>query len=149
MTSCLRDAVAVRDLAGEPVGGVIFVQRGDERWRWDLPHPVWPIDTFAETVRRDLVEFPEPRVFVAALRDREREQLLAGLRGLTDEPRSTLPWYAEERTRHRAQVMSGLAEVGGVTQPSKPALRDLKEVERAGRRMLGHASRRRYRIHRR
>ena len=148
VSSCIRDAVAARDLAGEPLGSVIFVQHGDERWRWDPPHPRWPVEFVVEKIRKELCEFPEPCVFVASMADRPRQQLYAGLRGLDGEPGWTMPWYAEERTRRRADVMTGVAEVAGSSPPqTRLPVREVRSFERAARRLLvGHPSRRRHRL---
>ena len=147
VSSCIRDAVAARDLAGELLGAVIFVQNGDQRWRWDPPHPRWSVEFVVEKIRTELSAFPEPCVFVASMADRPRQQLWAGLRGLGGEPGWTMPWYAEERSRRRADVMTGIAEVTGSSPPRPLADREVRSLERAARRLLvGHPSRRRHRL---
>lgn len=147
VSSCIRDAVAARDLAGELLGSVIFVQNGDQRWRWDPPHPRWPVEFVVEKIRDELRDFPEPFVFVATMADRPRQQLYAGLRGLDGEPGWIMPWYAEERSPRRAEVMTGVAEVAGSSPPRPLPVREARSLDRAGGRLLvGHPSRRRHRL---
>lgn len=146
LTSCLRDAVAARDLAGDGIPGVIYVQREDERWRWDLPHAVWPLEVLADKVRRQLADFPEPCVFVASLLDRDRQRLRSTMSARPEMPWS-MPWYAEERSRSRAQVMSGVLTVHGSSPGRSTAIPHWMPFEKAARRVLvGHPSRRRYRL---
>lgn len=148
VASCLRDAVTACDLAGEPLGSVVFVQHGDERWRWDPPHPRWPVEFVVEKIRKELGAFSEPLVFLASMADRPRQQVYSGLRGLAGEPGWSMPWYAEERSRRRADVMTGIAEVAGSSPPQTSLpLREVRSFERAARRLLvGHPSRRRHRL---
>lgn len=147
VSSCIRDAVAARDLAGQSLGSVIFVQHGDERWRWDPPHPRWPVEFVVEKIRRELHQFPEPCVFVASMADRPRQHLYAGLRGLDGDPGWTMPWYAEERSGRRAEVMTGIAEVAGSSPPHPLPAREGRSFERGAQRLLvGHPSRRRHRL---
>lgn len=147
LTSCLRDAIEARDLSGEEVPGVIYVQRHDERWRWDLPHAVWPLEVLADKVRRELGDFPEPCVFVASMVDRDRQRLRATMSARPQRPWS-MPWYAEERSRARAEVISGVAAVGKGSSPRRStAITGWMSFEKAARRVLvGHPSRRRYRL---
>lgn len=147
LASCFRDAVAARNFAGEEIPGVIYVQRHDERWRWDLPHAVWPLEVLANKVRRELADFPEPCVFVASMVDRDRQRLRSRMSARLELPWS-MPWYAEERSRAQAQVMSGVLTVVHGSSPGRStAIPDWMRFEKAaGRVLVGHPSRRRYRL---
>jgi hypothetical protein len=144
---CQSDAVAAGQHGQGGPGGVVFVQRRDERWRWDLPHAIWPLEALVDRVRDEVAGFPSPRVFVCSLWDLQRHRLREGpdvdLASLT----WTLPWYFEVRAPGRAAVLTGATAVHGSTIGATRALPDRTGFERAARRvLLRHPSRRQYRL---
>lgn len=144
---CRRDAVTARHPSGAGPGGIIFVQRRDERWRWDLPNPVWPLEPLVERVRADVADFVHPRVFVCSLWARECQRLRAGGNVELETLSWALPWYVEIRRPGGAAVFTGLTDVQGSVVGTTRALPAKTGFERAARGvLLRHPSRRRYRL---
>ncbi len=69
-----------------------------------------PFTTSTSASRVEIL--PEPCVFLASLMDRDRQRLRATTSARPEMPWS-MPWYAEERSRTQAQVMSGVLTVHG------------------------------------
>lgn len=145
LARCQRDAVEARHPSGAGPGGIIFVQRGDERWRWDLPNPIWPLESLVERVRTDVAAFCEPRVFVCSLWARECQRLRGNVE--LESLSWALPWYVEIRRPGGAELFTGLTEVHGSTLGATRALPEKTGFERAARGvLLRHPSRRKHRL---
>lgn len=144
---CRREAVTARDPDGAGLGGVVYVQRDDERWRWDLPDAVWPLGLLADRVRNDVVDFPDPLVFVCSLWARERQRLRGASPEALDCLAWTVPWYLEVRRAAAVGVFTGLCDVVGSTIVGDRPLPARTRFERDARNvLLRHPSRRRHRL---
>lgn len=143
---CLQDAVGARYPFGGAPSGVVYVRRGDERWRWDQ-EPCCELQWLTSRVNDEISAFPEPWVFVCSLHSRERALDVAGEGGDAEAVTWTLPWYAEARGRTVARVFTGLAEMRGADVMGRAPLPDKTPFERAARRVLSrHPSRRQFRL---
>ena len=143
---CRRDAVAARYPSGWAPSGVVYVRRGDERWRWDQ-ESCCELEWLTSRVNEEIAGFPEPWVFVCSLQS--REYALEEARGDADADSVawTLPWYAEARSRSASRVYTGLVELCGSDVMGRAELPDRTSFERASRRLLSrHPSRRQYRL---
>lgn len=143
---CRQDAAAARYSFGGSPAGVVFVRRGDERWRWDHTADC-ELDTLTRRINDEISAFPEPWVFVTSMRLRDRAVQVAGDPTGLDAVRWVQPWYAEARGAGVARVFTGVAELQGSEVMSRSPLREDTPFERASRRLLSrHASRRQYRL---
>ena len=143
---CRQDAVAARYPFGGSPTGVVFVRRGDERWRWDQD-PCCELEWLTRRINDEIAGFDEPWVFVCSLRSRDHAMDAAGEDVDPDQVTWTQPWYAEARGRGIARVYTGVAELTGATVVGRAPLPDRTSFERAARRVLSrHPSRRRYRL---
>jgi hypothetical protein len=143
---CRRDAAEARYPVGGAPSGVVYVRRGDERWRWDQD-ACCELEWLTRRVNDEVAAFGEPWVFVCSLRGREQALTRAGDKADPDVLTWTQPWYAEARGRGVARVFTGLAELCGTDVIGRAALPDKTGFERAARRVLSrHPSRRQYRL---
>lgn len=143
---CRQDAVAARYPFGGSPAGVVYVRRGDERWRWDQ-EPCCELEWLTSRVNDEISAFVDPWVFVSSLRSRDRALDAAGQDADPDEVTWTQPWYAEARSRTVAHVFSGVAELHGPDVVARSPLPDKTPFKRAARRLLlRHPSRREYRL---
>lgn len=142
---CRRDAVAATYPAGGAPSGVVYVRRGDERWRWDQDS-CCELEWLTSRINAEILLFGEPWVFVCSLRSRERALDAAG-DDADPELLWTQPWYAEARGAGVAAVLSGIAQLHGSDVMGRTPLPERTPFERAARRVLSrHPSRRRYRL---
>lgn len=143
---CRQDAAAARYGFGGSPAGVVFVRRGDERWRWDLL-PADDLGVLTRRINDEISAFPEPWVFVTSLRLRDRALQIGGEGTSADSVRWAQPWYAEARGSGVARVFTGLATLQGSEVVGREPLASDTPFERAARRLLSrHPSRRRYRL---
>ena len=143
---CRRDAVAARYPAGGAPSGVVYVRRGDERWRWDQ-EPCCQLEWLTSRVNEEIAGFGEPWVFACSLQSREYALEKAGDDADADTVTWTLPWYAEARGRAVARVYTGLVEMCGSDVMGRAELPARTSFERAARRLLSrHPSRRQFRL---
>lgn len=143
---CRRDAVAATYPAGGAPSGVVFVRRGDERWRWDQDS-CCELEWLTSRINAEISLFAQPWVFVCSLRSRERALDAAGDDADPETLLWTQPWYAEARGRGVAAVLSGIAQLHGSDVIGRTSLPDSTPFERAARRVLSrHPSRRQYRL---
>ena len=143
---CRQDAAAARYGGGGSPAGVVFVRRGDERWRWDLSSAE-DLAALSRRINDEISTFAEPWVFVSSLRLRDRALQAAGEATPLDALQWTQPWYAEARGSGVARVYTGLATLQGSEVMSREPLAADTPFERAARRILSrHPSRRRYRL---
>lgn len=143
---CRQDAVAARYAAGGSPAGVVYVRRGDERWRWDR-EPGQDLESLTSRINNEVSSFEQPWVFVCSLQLRDRALAAAG-DGVDPAGVSWIqPWYAEARGRGVAEVFTGLAELRGSEVIGRAPLAQRTPFERAARRVLSrHPSRRLYRL---
>lgn len=143
---CRQDAAAARYPFGGSPAGVVYVRRGDERWRWDQDS-CCELEWLTGRVNDEISAFPEPWVFVSSLRSRDGALDMAGPDADPDDVGWTQPWYAEARGRNVARVFTGVADLHGSTVVGRSPLPDKTPFERAARRVLSrHPSRRLYRL---
>lgn len=143
---CRQDAAAARYPAGGAPSGVVYVRRGDERWRWDQD-VCCELSWLTGRVNDEISAFPDPWVFVSSLRPREAALDAAGDQADPDDVTWTQPWYAEARSLSVARVFTGVAELQGLDVTGRAPLPDKTPFERAARRVLSrHPSRRMYRL---
>lgn len=143
---CRQDAAAARYPFGGTPAGVIYVRRGDERWRWDQ-ESCCELQWLTSRINDEISTFAEPWVFVASLRLRDRALDEAGEHGDVDSVTWVQPWYAEARSRTAARIFTGIAEMHGADVVGRSPLPDKTPFERAARRLLSrHPSRRQYRL---
>jgi len=143
---CRADAIAARYPVGGTPSGVVYVRRGDERWRWDQ-EPCCELEWLTGRVSDEIAAFGQPWVFVCSLRDRGRALDHAGE---TADPHAVtwgLPWYAEARSDTVARVLDGIDEVRGSEVTGRQPLPHRSPFKRSARRVLfRHPSRRAYRL---
>ena len=143
---CRQDATAASYPSGGAPSAVVYVRRGDERWRWDC-EPCCELQWLTGRVNDEVSAFPEPWVFVCSLRARDTAVAAAGEDADPDTVTWAQPWYAEARGRGVARVFTGVAELCGSEVVGRRPLPDKTPFERAARRVLSrHASRRLYRL---
>ena len=143
---CRQDAAAARYPFGGAPSGVVFVRRGDERWRWDQ-EPCCELEWLTSRVNDEISVFAQPWVFVCSLRSREEALDAAGDDADLEAVAWTQPWYAEARGQGVARVFTGIAELHGGDVMGRAPLPDRTPFERAARRVLSrHPSRRQYRL---
>ena len=143
---CRQDAVAARYPFGGGPSGVVYVRRGDERWRWDQD-PCCELEWMTSRINAEIGGFAEPWVFVSSLRSRGHALDAAGDSADPETVTWTQPWYAEARGLSVARVYTGIAELKGSEVVGRAPLPDKTSFERAARRVLSrHPSRRRYRL---
>ena len=143
---CRQDAVRAWYPSGGAPAGVVFVRRGDERWRWDQ-ESCSQLHWLTSRINNEISAFPEPWVFVCSLRSREEALEAAGEHADPDAVSWLQPWYAEARGAGVARLFTGLAELHGSDVVARAPLPQHTPFERAARRVLSrHPSRRRYRL---
>ena len=143
---CRQDAAAARYPSGGTPSGVVYVRRGDERWRWDQDS-CCELAWLTARINGEVGSFPEPWVFVSSLRSRENALAAAGEHADAGAVTWVQPWYAEARSRRVARVFTGLAELQGLDVIGRAPLPDKTPFERASRRLLSrHPSRKQYRL---
>lgn len=143
---CRQDVAAAHYPFGGAPAGVVYVRRGDERWRWDHDS-CCELQWLTSRVNDEISSFPEPWVFVCSLRLRAQALRAAGEHADPDSVTWLQPWYAEARSRTAARIFSGVAELRGTEVVGRAPLPDKTQFERAARRVLSrHPSRRRYRL---
>jgi hypothetical protein len=143
---CRRDAVAARYPFGGTPSGVVYVRRGDERWRWDQD-PCCELEWLTGRINEEIGGFREPWVFTCSLQSRGYALEAAGDHADPETVTWTLPWYAEARSHTIARVFTGLVELSGPDVIARPPLPDRTSFERAARRVLSrHPSRRQFRL---
>lgn len=144
---CRCDAVTADYPTGGWPSGIVFVQSGDVRWRWDQ-EPCCEPEWLTARINDEIVELCEPWVFVCLLRSRHDASATAG--GGASHPSQftwTIPWYAEARSRSVARAVSGMDSVFGDRIFSTTPLGGAQQFVRAAKRVLrGHPSRRAYRL---
>jgi hypothetical protein len=144
---CRQDAASARYPFGGSPAGVVYVRRGDERWRWDQ-EPCCELQWLTGRVNGEVVTFVEPWVFVTSLGSRDRASAQTAVEGAEpDDVSWTQPWYAEARGCGVASVLTGITEMRGSEVVGRSPLPDKTGFERAARRVLScHPSRRRHRL---
>lgn len=143
---CRQDAAAARYPFGGTPSGVVYVRRGDERWRWDQ-EPCCELEWLTSRVNDEISTFDQPWVFVCSLRSRDQALDAAGEDADPDEVTWVQPWYAEARSSSVARVFSGIAELRGREVMGRGPLPDKTSFERAARRLLArHPARKRHRL---
>jgi hypothetical protein len=143
---CRQDAASARYPFGGSPTGVVYVRRGDERWRWDQ-EPCCELEWLTRRVNDEVASFPDPWVFVCSLRSRGQALDAMGEDADPADAAWTQPWYAEARGRGVARVLTGVAELHGSDVIGRAPLPDRTAFERTARRVLSrHPSRRRYRL---
>jgi hypothetical protein len=143
---CRQDAVAARYPFGGAPAGVVYVRRGDERWRWDQER-CGQLEWLTGRINHEVAAFPDPWVFVTSLEGRDRAAEPAEDGTVAEDLRWTQPWYAEARGCGVARVLTGIAELHGSAVVGRCPLPDRTGFERAARRVLArHPSRRRHRL---
>jgi hypothetical protein len=143
---CRQDAVAARYPFGGTPTGVVYVRRGDERWRWDQ-ESCCELQWLTSRINDEISSFPDPWVFVCSLSERDHALDVAGDDAGPDDVTWVQPWYAEARSSSVARVFTGVAELEGADVIARAPLPDKTRFERAARRLLSrHPSRRRYRL---
>lgn len=144
---CRRDAVAAEYPFGGWPSGIVFVQGGDVRWRWDQ-EPCCELEWLTARINDEIMKFSEPWVFVCLLRSRG-DASAAAAGGATHPSQVTwaVPWYAEARSRGVARAVSGMDRVLGDSIVSTSRLGDARQFVPVAKRVLrGHPSRRAYRL---
>jgi hypothetical protein len=147
VTQCRGDAVAAAYPFGGWPSGIVFVQSGDARWRWDQ-EPCEELEWMTGRINDEIAGLRDPWVFVCSLRSRDHAAEAAG--GAPSHPGQVtwrVPWYAEARSRGVARVLSGIDEVVGDKVNSTSPMGDAPHFVRGAKRVLrGHPSRRAYRF---
>lgn len=143
---CRQDAIAAAYPSGGAPSGVVYVRRGDERWRWDQD-PCCELAWLTARINDEISGFRDPWVFVTSLRSRERALDAARDDAAAGEITWTQPWFAEARSRSVSRVFTGIAEMRGSDVVGRAPLPDKTPFERAAKRVLHrHPSRRQYRL---
>ncbi len=143
---CRQDAAAARYPAGGSPAGVVYVRRGDERWRWDQ-EACCELQWLTSRISDEISGFEQPWVFVTSMLLRDRALVAAGDEAETDGVTWLQPWYAEARGHGVARMFTGVAELCGSEVIGRAPLRDKTPFERDARRLLSrHPSRQRYRL---
>lgn len=142
-----RHAVAADYPTGGWPSGIVFVQSGDVRWRWDQ-EPCCEMEWLTARVNDEIVESSEPWVFVCLLHSRDVASAAAG--GSTSHPSQVtwaIPWHAEARSQSVARTISAVDRVLGDRTMATTPLADAEQLVRAAKRVLrGHPSRPIYRL---
>ena len=143
---CRQDTVAARYPFGGAPSGIVYVRRGDERWRWDQD-PCCELQWLTGRVNDEISTFDEPWVFVSSLGDRRRALVEAGEHADPSDVNWMQPWYAEARGHGVVRVFTGVVELHDCEVVGRGPLPDKSPFERAARRVLSrHPARQRYRL---